>query len=92
MNLRIVLYYFPYIPLIIETIKSGTMSSSSEIVVVLIGLMVQTCMTKMKGAITPQEIIRRVTSQGNAAGARLSEFKVRTVVLTKYGVVARCGI
>lgn len=57
-----------------ETVRSGTMSSSGEVVVVLIGLMLQTLMSQMGGsAITPQDVIRRVTAQGNAAGIRLGE-------------------
>jgi len=60
------------------------MSSSGEVVVVLIGLMLQTLMSQVGGsaaaaAITPQDIIHRVTAQGNAAGIRLGE--VRTVVV-----------
>lgn len=50
------------------------MSSSGEVVVVLIGLMLQTLMGQIAGSpITPQDIIRRVTAQGNAAGIRLGE-------------------
>jgi len=51
------------------------LSSSGEIVIVLVGLMLQTLMAKMKGVIAPQDIIRRVTTQGSAAGVRLGEFK-----------------
>jgi cell division protein ZapA (FtsZ GTPase activity inhibitor) len=66
-----------FVVIIVEAMKSGTMSSSSEIVLVLIGLMVQLCMTKMKGFISAQDIIRRVvTSQSSAAaGTKLGEFK-----------------
>jgi hypothetical protein len=49
------------------------MSSSGEIIVVLIGLMLQVLMRRMNGSISPQEIVRRVTAQGNAAGIRLGE-------------------
>lgn len=51
------------------------MSSSGEVVVVLIGLMLQTLMGQIAAGspITPQDIIRRVTAQGNAAGIRLGE-------------------
>jgi len=58
-----------------QTIRTGTMSSSGEIIVVLIGLMLQVLMRRMNGSISPQEIVRRVTAQGNAAGIRLGEFK-----------------
>lgn len=54
------------------------MSSSGEIIIVLIGLALQTLMAGMKAtsaAITSQDIIQRITQQGNAAGIRLSEFK-----------------
>lgn len=51
------------------------MSSSGEIVIVLIGLMLQALMNNMKGVVTPQEIIRRVTAQSSASGVRLGEFK-----------------
>ncbi len=51
------------------------LSSSGEIVIVLIGLMLQALMGKMKGVIAPQDIIRRVTTQSSAAGVRLGEFK-----------------
>jgi hypothetical protein len=53
------------------------MSSSGEIIVVLIGLMLQILMRRMNGSISPQEIVRRVTAQGNAAGIRLGEVTFR---------------
>lgn len=37
--------------------------------------MLQLLMSRMKGSIDPQDIIRRVTSHGNSAGMRLGEFK-----------------
>lgn len=56
------------------------MSSSGEVVLVLIGLMLQVLMSHINevssagsSMITPQDIIRRVTAQGNAAGIRLGE-------------------
>lgn len=60
---------------VIETIRSGTISSSGEVVVSLIGLMLQLLMDRMNGIIAPQEIMRRVTTQGNASGIRLSEVR-----------------
>jgi len=66
----------------IEMIRSGTISSSGEVVVALIGLMLQRLMDRMNGIIAPQEIMRRVTAQGNAAGIRLGE--VRSVELVVY--------
>jgi hypothetical protein len=42
----------------------------------MIGLMLQALLGHMSAAsaqVTPQEIIRRVTAQGNAAGIRLGE-------------------
>lgn len=57
------------------------MSSSGEVVVVLIGLMLQTLMSHIAGSpITPQDIIRRVTAQGNAAGIRLGEVCALSVI------------
>ena len=85
--------------------RSGPTSSSGEVVLTLIGLMLQTLMNhtstagsgssgssssstnstnnhskstnpgshRPTAAITPQDIIRRVTAQGNAAGIRLGE-------------------
>jgi hypothetical protein len=53
-------------------------SSSGEIVVALIGQSLQALMAKMKGGsctVTPQDIIRRITRHGHAAGIRLSEFR-----------------
>lgn len=60
-----------------EAIRSGTVSSSGEIVIVLIGLLLQTLMVKMKagGVVAPQDIIRRVTTTSHAAGVRLGEFR-----------------
>ena len=60
---------------VIETIRSGTISSSGEVVVSLIGLMLQLLMDHMNGIIAPQEIMRRVTTQGNSSGIRLSEVR-----------------
>jgi hypothetical protein len=54
------------------------MSSSGEVVVVLIGLMLQALLEHMSHAsaqVTPQDVIRRVTAQGNAAGIRLGEVR-----------------
>lgn len=77
------------------------MSSSGEIVIVLIGLLLQALMNRMKGGgggggaaggaggsltnaegstcravvISPQDIIRRVTTQSHAVGVRLGEFR-----------------
>ena len=49
------------------------MSSSGEVAVALVGLMLQLLMDRMNNIITPQDIIRRVTAQGNATGIRLGE-------------------
>jgi hypothetical protein len=46
------------------------------VIVVIIGLMLQALLGHMSAAsaqVTPQEVIRRVTAQGNAAGIRLGE-------------------
>lgn len=72
-------------------VRAGAMSSSGEVLLVLIGLMLQTLMNHTlsststaapaaavaAAAITPQDIIRRVTAQGNAAGIRLGEVRAR---------------
>ncbi len=74
-----------------ENIRSGVVSSSGEVVIVLVGLLLQALMTRMKGGgnvhssedgapgagvvIAPQDIIRRVTTQSHAAGVRLGEFR-----------------
>jgi hypothetical protein len=61
-----------------EAVRAGTMSSSGEVVVVLIGLMLQALLEHMSHAsaqVTPQDVIRRVTAQGNAAGIRLGEVR-----------------
>lgn len=61
-------------------VRSGTISSSGEIIVVLIGQSLQALMAKMKGgssspSVAPQDIIRRITWHGSAAGIRLNEFR-----------------
>lgn len=78
------------------------MSSSGEVVVVLIGLMLQTLMGHIAGSpITPQDIIRRVTAQGNAAGIRLGEVfiepfrghgKFSAVTILYCSFSARCSL
>lgn len=56
--------------------RHGSMSSSAEVVVVLIGLLVQYFMAQMKSMVPPQDIIRRVAQQqGQATGSRFAEFK-----------------
>ena len=67
--------YFYFACIVTETVRSGTASSSGEVVVVLIGLMLQALLAQIGNfsLVTPQEIIRRVTAQGNAAGIRLGE-------------------
>jgi len=61
------------------------MSSSGEITVVFIGLMLQILMQKMNGSIAAQDIVRRVTSKGNAAGIRLGEVRITTIsILPKF--------
>lgn len=58
--------------------RAGTPSSSGEVAVVLIGLMLQALLEHMSHSsapVTPQDVIRRVTAQGNAAGIRLGEVR-----------------
>ena len=63
--------------LLVDLIRTGTLSSSGEVVIVVIGLLLQLLMSRMQqgSTIMPQDIIRRVTAQGHAAGMRLGEFK-----------------
>lgn len=70
--------------LFLETIRSGIMSSSGEVAVALVGLMLQQLMDRMNGIITPQDIIRRVTAQGNATGIRLGEVCVSLFYIIKF--------
>lgn len=77
-NCKMFFRAFDHLLLERQSIRSGTASSSGEITIILIGLMLQTLMTRMKGMnfITPVDIIRRVTAtEMNSSGIRLGEFK-----------------
>jgi hypothetical protein len=90
----LLLFYvsFVYFDYPVETVRTGTMSSSGEVVVVLIGLMLQELLSHMGGsAITPQDIIRRVTAQGNAFGIRLGEVGMMYFAAL-FGIVLCCAV
>ncbi len=59
----------------IDALKGGTISTSSEIVAHFLSVLLQGFMAKMKNVISPQEIITRVVTHASAAGIRLGEFK-----------------
>lgn len=59
-----------------ENTRKGTLSSSSEIVILAIGQVLQFFLFQMKTVVPSQEIVRRITqSQTNTIGSRYSEFK-----------------